>query len=192
MMFPKNHILRMKGLVSKSECKKIIHYFDSNPELHYVGFGGVGLNENLKKDTEISCNFAKSNGPCWIKKYLKIAADEYIKNFPIIDELSSWNLSDFFKIQRYYPSEGYFSIHCENVGPVKDNTYVDKRLLAWMIYLNDITDGGYTEFPDQRKKYQPRVGDMLLWPAYFTHPHRGVTSKSQTKYIATGWFNFLS
>ena len=59
-----------------------------------------------------------------------------------------------------------------------------------MIYLNDVTDGGHTEFLNQKKKYQPRTGDVLIWPAYFTHTHRGITSKSQTKYIATGWFNF--
>ena len=27
------------------------------------------------------------------------------------------------------------------------------RVLAWMIYLNDVTDGGYNEFP-QKKKYE--------------------------------------
>ena len=85
------------------------------------------------------------------------------------------------------PSEGYFVYHCENSGPEKD---IVNRVLAWMIYLNDVTDGGHTEFLNQKKKYQPRTGDVLIWPAYFTHTHRGITSKSQTKYIATGWFNF--
>ena len=102
-MFPKNHILRMKGLVSKSECKKIIHYFDSNPELHYAGFGGVGFNENLKKDTEISCNFAKSNGPCWIKKYLKIAIMLMPRDPVINDHFADCLWMNDNKIQaRYY------------------------------------------------------------------------------------------
>ena len=65
-----------------------------------------------------------------------------------------------------------------------------KRILAWMIYLNDVTDGGHTAFPTQNKKFQPRRGDVLSWPAYFTHPHRGIVSKTQTKYIITGWYNF--
>ena len=92
-------------------------------------------------------------------------------------------------MQRYYPGEGYFVLHCENGGPHPDKE-MTKRMLAWMIYLNDVKDGGYTEFPTQNKKFQPRRGDVLIWPAYFTHPHRGITSKSQTKYIATGWFGF--
>ena len=58
-----------------------------------------------------------------------------------------------------------------------------------MIYLNDVTDGGHTEFLKQKKKYQPRTGDVLIWP-HILLTHRGLTSKSQTKYIATGWFTF--
>ena len=42
----------------------------------------------------------------------------------------------------------------------KDETA--NRLLAWMIYLNDVTEGGETEFPDQGKKSQSRVGDLLI------------------------------
>jgi len=60
-----------------------------------------------------------------------------------------------------------------------------------MIYLNDVMDGGHTEFPNQNKKFQPRIGDILIWPAYFTHSHRGITSLTQTKYIMTGWFTYL-
>ena len=59
-----------------------------------------------------------------------------------------------------------------------------------MIYLNDVTDGGYTEFPNQGKRFQPRAGDLLIWPAFFTHPHRGIASKTQTKYIVTGWYDY--
>ena len=60
-----------------------------------------------------------------------------------------------------------------------------------MVYLNDVHDGGYTAFPTQKKKFQPRVGDALIWPAFWTHPHHGITSKTQTKYIATGWINYM-
>ena len=59
-----------------------------------------------------------------------------------------------------------------------------------MVYLNDVTEGGHTKFPNQNRKFQPRRGDILMWPAYFTHTHCGVTSKTQTKYIVTGWCSF--
>jgi hypothetical protein len=36
----------------------------------------------------------------------------------------------------------------------------------------------------------PRKGLTLIWPAIWTHPHRGVVSPTQTKYIATGWWMY--
>ena len=37
----------------------------------------------------------------------------------------------------------------------------------------------------------PRKGLTLIWPADWTHLHRGVVSPSEEKYIITGWFDFL-
>ena len=72
------------------------------------------------------------------------------------------------------------------------NGSIERRMLAWMIYLNDVTEGGETEFPSQEIKFQPRTGDLLFWPAYWTHPHHGLPSSSQIKYIISGWFSYES
>ena len=60
-----------------------------------------------------------------------------------------------------------------------------------MTYLNNVDDGGETQFLYQEKEIQPKKGLTVLWPTDFTHTHRGVTSPTQTKIIATGWFNYL-
>ena len=60
-----------------------------------------------------------------------------------------------------------------------------------MTYLNDVSDGGETEFFHQKLKVKPVKGKTVLWPTDFTHLHRGITSPTEDKYIATGWFNFL-
>ena len=186
-MFQKNHILHMRGLVSKDECVKIINYFESHPELHFEGQICNEIQYDLKKDIEISCDFNRSHGPCWISKYLNIALKEYHQKYfeSAAPMMSIYDKDRYFKLQKYLPRDGYYVYHCEN-----ESSKNSDRVLAWMIYLNDVTDGGQTEFLNQKKKYQPRAGDMLLWPAYFTHTHRGIPSKSQTKYIATGWFIF--
>ena len=61
---------------------------------------------------------------------------------------------------------------------------------AWMIYLNDAESG--TEFPYQEIVLQPKQGLCAVWPAYWTHPHKGVTPNRGDKYIATGWINFYT
>jgi hypothetical protein len=56
-----------------------------------------------------------------------------------------------------------------------------------MLYLNDVDDGG-TEFKYQKLILKAKKGNLVIWPAEFTHTHRGVVSKTKEKYIATGWF----
>jgi hypothetical protein len=64
------------------------------------------------------------------------------------------------------------------------------RILVFMTYLNDVPDGG-TEFIYQNIISPAKKGLTLIWPAEFTHLHRGQISKTKEKYIVTGWFNYL-
>jgi hypothetical protein len=59
-----------------------------------------------------------------------------------------------------------------------------------MTYLNDVNDQGETEFYHQNIKIKPEKGLTLIWPADWTHTHRGITSPSENKFIVTGWYNF--
>ena len=184
----KDFILYKKRMLSEEDCKRIIHYFETHSELYKDGQIGGRVVEYDKKSIDISMNFYdKTRVSLWILDCLNQSVYEYMRHYPFIDEISSWNVNASFNLQKYKPTEGYFKLHCENDGT---NQGQERRILAWMIYLNDVTDGGETEFPTQGKKFQPRTGDVLIWPAYWTHPHRGITSKTETKYIATGWYCF--
>jgi hypothetical protein len=59
-----------------------------------------------------------------------------------------------------------------------------------MTYLNDVTDHGETEFYYQNLKVTPQKGKTVIWPADWTHTHRGIVSPTQDKYIVTGWFDY--
>ena len=187
MFKKKDHILHKKGVLSQDDCDQIINYFESHEELHFEGYVDGGVNPEKKIDTELGLYFYDKFS--WVQNYLAQCVEEYKKEYPYVDRVELWNIDPGFKIQRYKPNEGYFVTHFENSGPGLDGS---TRILAWMIYLNDVREGGYTEFPTQNKKFQPRRGDILIWPAYFTHPHRGIVSKTQKKYIVTGWYVFDS
>ena len=58
-----------------------------------------------------------------------------------------------------------------------------------MIYLNDIDDGGETEFLYQKRRIKPQKGTVVIFPAGMTHVHKGnLVMGEQTKYIVTGWY----
>ena len=187
----KDHILHKRGLLSQKDCNFLINWFEERTDLHERGTVDGNLYEtpDEKQDTEIYLNTSK-NFSLICSNCLNYGIEEYKKKYPFINQVRTFNIHSVYKMQRYLPGEGYFTLHCENDGPDFTGERSEMLILAWMIYLNDVTDGGYTEFPSQNIKFQPRRGDLLIWPAYFTHPHRGIVSKTQVKYILTGWYAF--
>lgn len=65
------------------------------------------------------------------------------------------------------------------------------RMLHSLIYLADVAEGGFTEFPYQQIRIQPRAGLLILFPPFWTHPHRGVSPVSGTKYNISNFVTLL-
>lgn len=97
-------------------------------------------------------------------------------------------LLEGFNLQKYTPPYDVYSIlHFEH--NLHSELYF-RRVYTWTLYLNDVSEGGETFFPKQRVKVTPKKGKLVFFPAYFTHPHKGLKAKTE-KYIATGWFSAL-
>ena len=95
-------------------------------------------------------------------------------------------------LQQYKRQKGgYFYYHSEFYphpnDPEQDSLH---RVLLWMFYLNDVSDGGETEFYFQQKKLVPKQGTLVIAPAFFTHTHRGNRPESGDKYILTSWLMY--
>jgi len=90
-----------------------------------------------------------------------------------------------FKVQKTKPGQGYHIWHYES-----GNRELSNRLLTWILYLNDVNEGGETEFLYQHMRVKPEQGTLVIWPAAFTHTHRGNPPLSNDKYIVTGWTEF--
>ena len=91
-----------------------------------------------------------------------------------------------FKVQKTEIGQGYHVWHYESGTRQNAST----RLLTWILYLNDVEEGGETEFLYYPKRIKPKKGTLILWPAAFTHTHRGNPPISNSKYIVTGWVEF--
>lgn len=94
------------------------------------------------------------------------------------------------QLQKYEQGKGNYNYwHCETY-PAQPDAETLHRALLFMFYLNDVEDGGETEFFHQRRRLQPRAGTMVIAPAGFTHTHRGCVPLSGDKYILTSWILF--
>lgn len=113
-------------------------------------------------------------------KVMNICFEMYSDKY---EELTNMELRhSYFNIQQTKPAEGYHVWHCENTA-----NGTTQRVLATMLYLNDDFEGGETEFLYQTSRIEPKTGRVVIWPAHFTHVHRGNPPLSGEKYIATGW-----
>lgn len=92
--------------------------------------------------------------------------------------------------QKYVAGEGGYPYWHSEVYPQHGHNDALHRALLFMFYLNDVEEGGETEFYYQNKKISPKKGTMVIAPAYFTHTHRGCIPKSNDKYIITSWVLF--
>lgn len=89
--------------------------------------------------------------------------------------------------QKYEQGKGNYNYwHCE-VFPEKNSVEALHRTLLFMFYLNDVEEGGSTDFYYQQRSIKPKQGRMVIAPGYFTHTHRGSTPVSNDKYILTSW-----
>ena len=66
---------------------------------------------------------------------------------------------------------------------------MEKRALAYGIYLNDVKDGGETEFLNFSTRVKPKKGRIVIWPAAFPYVHRGNPPLSGEKYLLTSWMD---
>lgn len=92
--------------------------------------------------------------------------------------------------QKYQVGSGGYPYWHSEVYPQPGANDALHRMLLFMFYLNDVEDGGTTDFYYQNRSIQPKAGTMVIAPGYFTHTHRGCVPKSNDKYILTSWVLF--
>lgn len=193
MFFNENFIYHKRQHLSKKSCTSIINFFERNPNKQrgyvYSGKNDLSINKQVKDSIDLTVNFNRNQESCifTLHHHLCTAINLYKEKYSYLDDLEKWKLNETFNIRKYNPNQAFKKIHCEH-GPGDCSL----RILAWMFYLNDVDDGGETYFPYQNKKFKPRQGDLLIWPAFWTHPHKGIPSKKNIKYITTGWISFES
>ena len=183
---------------SQEVCDGLIEWFDlcsaKNFTYHNMPFNDGKSSSKLRSDEAINTppgihqsNYPVSNNSLpgdicdafWVT--LNTCLNDYIEKY----DLSDWRLSCYtFKLHKVKESQGFHVWHCETGNTREGQT----RVLAWMTYLRVPEEGGETEFLHQSKRIEPVVGRTLIWPAYFTHMHRGNPPLKGEKYYITGWF----
>ena len=169
--------------VSDQICDDLINYFNKNIEYKTTGKIGKGVDKSVKDSLDVHFfNQSTNNKIINFFKILSKHVNEYVLKYDMQNKVKT-TMSNH--IQHYSANTGYFNLHYER------NFYYRNRQLVYMLYLNTVKDKGGTEFPYQNTILSAVKGKLVIWPADFTHPHRGIVSPTEEKYIATGWFEIV-
>lgn len=192
----KDFIAVYKDVYPEGYCQHLIDEFERlvNSGAGYDRKRGENASKHAKNDLQLGLNFGSSpvanfNNTQATELFfsgLQRCYDAYADEFPALRDAKI--LATHLKMQRTDPSGGYHLWHCEQNDQVQSS-----RVLVYMLYLNTLEDGegGETEFLYQRLRLKPVQNSMVLWPAAFTHTHRGNTVLgSRSKYVVTGWFDY--
>jgi len=174
-------------VVPPDMCKEIIDFFENNKDLQFRGrtvlTGDIIVNPKIKDSKDMTLSFIDETVPSTIlTRILTSYTPLYIDTFRSVDLIDQFSVEMRYNIQRYNPGQGYHLLHCENSSRGVD------RVLAWTLYLNTVTDGGGTYYPEYDKTIDAVEGRLCIFPAFWTHAHKGIVSNTETKYIATGWY----
>ncbi|MDA9904437.1 2OG-Fe(II) oxygenase [Hyphomicrobiales bacterium] len=168
---------------------QIIEFFESNSDLAELGMSGHDRQDKEYKDTSditIFPNDLEKDGYNIFKEYiseLDLFHKDYRKQWEFFGKNIENIYSGPFNIQKYEIGGHVNKWHTE-----RSHISNSHRILAWITYLNDVEVGGETEFLYYNKKIKPEKGKTLIWPAEWTHAHRGTVTPS-IKYVITGWFH---
>lgn len=198
-----NYLYENKNSLSLELCNHIIYKFEL--ENKNEGVTTSGLNKNVKDtdDFTLPCpntdgwekwsrinNFLQKEIEINVKEYLNILTNNVEKKNKIENSTAKFNIltSNFlsnntFLIQRYIKNQGRYVYHNDFACNFTTRKY---RVITFIFYLNTIDEGGETEFWGTYK-VKPEAGKLILFPATWTFPHRGMMPISSNKYIITGW-----
>jgi len=184
---PQSFIYEKKNALPDFLCDDMVARFEANEADQYQGRVGVDMNKNtdLKKTTDIIA----SGKQHWkdvdnnLFRSLATALKEFKEIHPYFSDMSRFKDMGY-NIQRYREGE-YYHWHVD-----ADNLGIASRQLVALWYLNDVEEGGTTDFIFQKASVTPEKGKLMLFPPFWTHEHRAAEVKKGVKYIATTWITF--
>jgi hypothetical protein len=179
-----DHIGIFDNFVDEKLIDDLISFFKENEELGkiYDRYEGQNQPRHIIDDTTTVPNviFKKP----FTEIFFADIYPHYRKKYSSLNVMAYHTIFDM-KLQKSKPGQGYHIWHYE-----KDSMENRNRILAFILYLNDINEGGETEFLYQKCRIQPKRNRFILWPSSFTHTHRGNPPLKEDKYILTGWVEF--
>lgn len=183
-------IVEFPGAVSTDLCERLISCFESDParKSSAVIVKGVPTPHQVRSGTMAAVNRQSAE---WEAAFMAVVPvirstmESYMAKHPGLAALVEWEGLDCTlpQIERVDPGQGFdwhYDVTAEATG----------RVVAGLLYLRTIDEGGYTEFAMDNRRVKSEAGKIVLFPPYWTHHHRGVSPVKDTKYVMSYFWTY--
>lgn len=177
------YIIEFKNSIPEILCEQIIYLFEK--EEKFSGMTIRGLQKNILDSDDFIIPKKTEN---WdkIETFLHKELSAKIVNY--LDSINKYSsnyhgnskfFTENFLIRKYNKNNGKYTFHVDE-HPNKN------RILTFIWYLNNIENGGETEFHNNIK-INPEQGKLLIFPSSWIYPHTSKVPISDDKYAIIGW-----
>ncbi len=190
----KDFISVFSNVYPEGFCEHLVSEF----ERHEMSGAGLNrqqtdrVNKTTKDDLQLEIShtrfhfesFDDTNTKNLFFSGLQKCYESYVEKYSALEGIGT--RCNNIKMQKTSSGGGYHVWHGE-----QGNDEQATRSLVYMLFLNSLPKeaNGETEFLYQQRRINPVKNTMVLWPASFTHAHRGnPVFGDNNKYIVTGWF----
>lgn len=175
-------ILELPGFLPEEDCESFVEKFWNNANKHHDGGIGDGdVDYTHKKATQWHPQVGNDIW-CQLSVVVDNAIDEYYKRSKLL-----WRaplVSYDYSLRCYVKNDGWFNEHID-VSPM--DPLLMSRLYAIIVYLDDVAEGGETEFVELGYKVKPEMGKLLMFPCNQLYPHKGNKPISNGKHVFTAF-----
>ncbi|RTZ57976.1 MAG: 2OG-Fe(II) oxygenase [Gammaproteobacteria bacterium] len=182
---PGSFVFEVKNALPAEVCHEAVRRFELLQDEQYPGRIGqmAKAGGDIKKTTDLVVS-GKENWRDLDQVLFQshgMALAEIRKRFPYF----KGPFKDMgYNLQRYQPGE-YYDWHIDGGS----HQFAERQLVA-LWYLNEVEEGGRTDFRFQDISVAPETGKLVLFPPFWTHEHRAAPVARGVKYIATTWLVF--
>jgi prolyl 4-hydroxylase len=183
-----SHFIRVyDGDLDQGVCSKLVTSFDSAPQLQRQN--GASMRAGLADSAWTELNVTRAADAPFLG-FFRHRMDQALARYnqdtglaPI--PVPNSPLTADLIIKRYGAGGNEkFQTHFDSIN------HLSNRYLVFLWYLNDVTEGGATAFPQLGMRVEARAGRLVVFPPYWMFQHEGEAPLSGPKYILSSYLLF--
>lgn len=182
----RHYIRTYEGNLEPDLCQRMIDSFNALGRFHTVNGRSrrAGLEDSAWTELNVT-GLSDESFLGFFRAKIDLALARYNQDVGLEIAVPNSPKTAELIIKRYRPgADEKFQPHFDSVHDVANRYFV----LLW--YLNDVTEGGETVFPQLDFKVTARQGRLLVFPPYWMYQHAGQPPLSGDKYILSTYLLF--